>query len=145
MYKKFLLSLLIVTLSNIDVFSQDNKSSEKHLTILNKTVDFGDVSSDTVLTAKFFFVNNGTKEVNIEHVKPDCTCTNYTLSQNVINPSDTAYVELSVNTSGRYNRHKIYSTMKADTYTRMINLLLFSMSKENEIVVLLSSSLIRQG
>jgi hypothetical protein len=92
------------------------------LTILNKTVDFGDVKPDTILTAKFFFVNSGKREVEIEYVNPDCSCTSYSLSKKVIYPADTAYVELSLNTANKYGKTKIYSTMKANTFVGMYKL-----------------------
>jgi hypothetical protein len=110
----FIVSILFC----LSVFSQ-TIPNERQLTILNKTVDFGDVKPDTILTAKFFFVNSGKKEVQIEYVNPDCSCTSYFLSKKVIYPSDTAYVELSLNTENKYGKTKIYSTMKANTFVEM--------------------------
>ncbi|MDR0560488.1 MAG: DUF1573 domain-containing protein [Prevotellaceae bacterium] len=46
---------------------------------MNITVNFGNIHSDTVLKAKFLFVNSGVETVEIEYVNPDCTCTGYSL------------------------------------------------------------------
>jgi hypothetical protein len=111
--------LIIAVVLCIGVFSQNNTSNEKRLKILNKTVDFGDVTSDTILTAKFYFVNTGTKEVIISSVNPDCTCTGYSISKDVLSPSDTAYVELRLNTEHKCGHIKLCAAMKTDTHTKM--------------------------
>jgi len=114
--------ILVGLVLYFNVFSQDNQPKKGQLTVINKTVDFGNVKPDTTLTVKFFFVNSGTQNIAIEYVNPDCTCTNYTLSSNIVNPRDTAYVELRVNTTGKYGRNKIYSTMRANTFVKMYKL-----------------------
>jgi len=100
-------------------FAQQSQSEKGQLSLLNKTIDFGNIKPDTTLTAKFFFVNSGTQLVEIDYINPDCTCTDYLLSNKTLKPGDTAYVELSVNTAGRYGKHKIHSTMKANTFAQM--------------------------
>jgi hypothetical protein len=104
------------------VMAQSGRETEKKLTFLNKTVNLGNVSNNTILNARFYFVNSGQQQVKIEYVNPDCSCTNYLLSQKIILPSDTAYVELQVNTNDKYGLNKIYSTMKADTFVKMYKL-----------------------
>ena len=118
-YLKFAVILLFCFLN---LFSQTENTTQKSLMFLNKMVNFGDVTSDTTLLAKFFFVNNGIEPVKIEYVNPDCTCTSYSLSQKTVNVNDTAYVELQINTSHKYGYNKIYSTMKADTHAQMYKL-----------------------
>ena len=100
-------------------FAQQDQTEKSQLTLLNRTVNFGDVKPDTTLTAKFFFVNTGKQLVEVDYINPDCTCTKYVLSSNVLKPGDTAYVELSVNTTGRYGRNRVHSTMKANTFVKM--------------------------
>ncbi|MDR0559569.1 MAG: DUF1573 domain-containing protein [Prevotellaceae bacterium] len=122
---KYLIILFFILLSliSINLFSQKpNKSGEKSLTFLNRTVNFGNVRSDTLLKAKFLFVNSGTDTVEIEYVNPDCTCTDYSLSSSLINPQDTAFVVLSINTANRYGYNAVYSTVKANTAVKMYKL-----------------------
>ena len=114
--------ILIGLFFSFNTFLLHAQSEKNRLTILNKMVDFGNVKSDTILVAKFFFVNSGTQAVEIEYVNPDCTCTNYKLSSKTVNPGDTAYVELQVNTTGKYGRNRIYATMKANTFVKMYKL-----------------------
>ena len=96
-------------------FALHAQSEDRRLTVLNRTMNFGNVMPDSTLVAKFFFVNSGTQKVEIEYVNPDCTCAGYRLSSKTLNPRDTAYVELQVKTSGRFGRHRVHSTMKANT------------------------------
>jgi hypothetical protein len=127
MKMKYLITLFFILLSliSINLFSQKpNKSGEKSLTFLNRTVNFGNIRSDTLLKAKFLFVNSGTETVEIEYVNPDCTCTDYSLSSSLINPQDTAFVVLSINTANRYGYNAVYSTLKANTSIKMYKLTL---------------------
>lgn len=119
--KQLIITFTIIMFPAI-VMAQSGRETEKKLTFLNKTVNLGNVSNNTILNARFYFVNSGQQQVKIEYVNPDCSCTNYLLSQKIILPSDTAYVELQVNTNDKYGLNKIYSTMKADTFVKMYKL-----------------------
>lgn len=69
--------------------NQSNLSKEIELTDIifkNKIYDFGKVSNDTILSAKYYFKNIGTNNLIIEYVNPDCICTDYFLSKDTIIP-----------------------------------------------------------
>jgi hypothetical protein len=130
---------LTITLC-LSVFSQNNKQNEhqneKQLKILNKTVNLGDIQHDTILMAKFFFVNTGTTEVEIYSVNPDCICTGYSFSKKVISPLDTAYVELKFDTKNKNGLNKLYAVMETNTKTRMYKFtMILNIVRKNETTI----------
>ncbi len=82
-------------------------------------VDFGDVVGDTLLQAKFTLRNSGENDLVIHYVNPDCHCTGYSLSKNVIAPSDTASLVLKFDTAGKVYEQKIVTTLSANTPDQM--------------------------
>lgn len=98
------------------------KSEE--LTIRNKVVDFGTVSGDTLLQARYYIVNNTDSVIRINYVNPECICTGYEISSYQINPQDSIYIDLSLSTKGKYGEQKIYTIMSAETAVKMYKLTL---------------------
>ena len=104
--------------------SPKQQGSGGKLKFLNKVHDFGTIYRDTILSAKYTFVNVGTEPVRIESVHPDCQCTKYELSRPELMPGDSAYITLFLNTENKLGPQRIYSVVKADTYERMYKLTL---------------------
>lgn len=130
---------LAITLC-LGAFSQNNKQNEyqnnRQLKMLNRTVNYGDIQKDTVLTAKFLFVNIGTVEVEICSVNPDCTCTGYSISKKTVSPSDTAYVELKYDTKDKYGLNKLCAVMETNTKTKMYKLtMIVNIIRKNETAI----------
>lgn len=124
-YLKFrIILLLIFTCSRLLAQSHEKQEDRGQLKFLNKVHDFGTIHKDATLSAKYNFVNVGTKPVHIEMVKPDCQCTKYELSRKDLMPGDSAYIVLYLNTENKLGPQAIYSVVKADTYERMYKLTL---------------------
>ena len=92
------------------------------LTFLRKRVNFNIVPKDTLLQARYPFVNIGKKDLIIEEVTPDCTCTGYFISKKTIHPGDSAYILLKYSTRDRFGEAKVYATVTANTPTRLYSL-----------------------
>lgn len=124
--QKLIALLLLGGMSIIPLFAHSSGKPEAggKLKFFNKVHDFGTIYKDTTLSAKYEFVNVGTKPVHIEMVKPDCQCTKYELSRKDLMPGDSAYIVLYLNTENKLGPQAIYSVVKADTYERMYKLTL---------------------
>ncbi|MFP4022932.1 MAG: DUF1573 domain-containing protein [Thiohalospira sp.] len=90
----------------------------------NKYVNFGKLSVDTLVTARFDFKNTGSNPLIIYHVNPDCSCTDFYLSNDSVNPGDSAYIELVLNTEGKFGYQKIYAVVEANTKAKLYKLTL---------------------
>lgn len=86
--------------------------------------DFGDVSGDTTLIAKYYFKNTSNNNLIINYINPDCLCTSYKISKKFITPGDSAFIQLEFNTKGKIGKQKIYTTVSANTETKMYLLVL---------------------
>lgn len=82
---------------------------EPELLFQNKNIDFGRVSNDTVLYAKFVMKNISKHNVVINYVNPDCSCTAFQVSKKDILPQDTASIVLTVDTRNKYGKEKLYT------------------------------------
>ncbi|MCX6327671.1 MAG: DUF1573 domain-containing protein [Bacteroidia bacterium] len=131
---------LIILLLCTSIFSCSNKkniqqsSQQRELADLAfkiKFYDFGNVSNDTILFAKYFFKNIGKNNLIINYVDPDCTCTGYSLSNDTISPGDSAFIELKFKTENKFGKQKIYTTVCANTETKMYSLILKANVIEN--------------
>ncbi|MFV0507592.1 MAG: DUF1573 domain-containing protein [Bacteroidales bacterium] len=95
------------------------------MNIPKRVYDFGIInSSDTTLVAKYYFKNIGNENLIIKDVNPDCTCTNHSLSNSIVSPGDSAFIELEFNTKGKFGMQKIFTTIKANTEAKMHALIL---------------------
>ncbi len=94
------------------------------LIIRNKSVDFGIVPEDTLLQARYVFLNTTDSVIAINYVNPECSCTGYRVSDYHIAPHDSIYVDLELNTKGKYGEQKIYTIVCAETETKMYKLTL---------------------
>lgn len=94
------------------------------LRFFQKVYDFGSVPKDTILMAKYYFMNSGNDTLIIKKISPDCTCTSYHLSKNKILTNDTAFIELEFNTEHKYGAEKVYAIVEANTIAKMYKLTL---------------------
>ena len=109
-----------ITLSEIS----GQKKSEENLFIKSKIFDFGNVKSDTLLNARYYLINNGKKDIKINYVNPECSCTSYFVSNYVINPNDSIYIDLFFDTRQNFGEQKIYAIVNANTKAKMYKLTL---------------------
>lgn len=106
------------------LWSVFNIKNKEELTIRKKTVDFGTVSGDTILQARYFLINNTDSVIVINYVNPECSCTGYKISNYRIKARDSVYVDLELNTKGKYGEQKIYTIIQAETEAKMYKLTL---------------------
>lgn len=98
------------------------KATNSELTFINAREDFGTVSNDTLLSGKFEFRNTGTDTLIIKNVIPDCSCTSFKLSKDHILPGDTSSIVLNMWTKHKFGKVEVYSTVEANTNTRLYSL-----------------------
>ena len=120
---KYFIVFILTSLSIINTLS-GQKKSEENLLIRNKVVDFGIVKEDTILNARYYLMNKGNTEIKINYVNPDCSCTDYYVSNYTIKPNDSIFVDLSFDTKQKYGVQKLYTIISADTETKMYKLTL---------------------
>jgi hypothetical protein len=99
------------------------------LRFLKKRIDFNAVSRDTVLIAKYPFINIGKKDLVIQEIDPECTCTGYTLDKKRIQPGDTGYIILRYPTKDKVGEAKAYATVTANTATKIYSLEIVALVK----------------
>ena len=79
------------------------------LAFQKKVIDYGRVPNDTTLVAQFIMKNITSEKITVNYVNPECTCTSYYVSKYEIQPNDTASVVLTVKTTGKFGKEKIYA------------------------------------
>lgn len=80
-----------------------------------KSVDFGTVNSDTILTARFSIRNMGTELLCIQRLKADCTCTSVSSNKDFASPGDSIIITMTLNTKGKDGDNTINATFMANT------------------------------
>ncbi|MDP3442653.1 MAG: DUF1573 domain-containing protein [Ignavibacteria bacterium] len=126
--KKYLLLIILGTIIISCIKNKRHKESNEEVKLLpelrffQKVSDFGSVPKDTILMARYYFMNSGNDTLYIENISPDCTCTSYHLSKNNILPNDTAFIELEFNTEHKYGEEKVYAVVEANTISKMYKL-----------------------
>ncbi|MBS4013005.1 MAG: DUF1573 domain-containing protein [Bacteroidetes bacterium] len=84
----------------------------------NRIIDFGNVTSDTILTANFYFKNTGNHPLVIAYVHPDCSCTNFSIREDTIEPKENSLISVEFNTFGRYGYQTIFATLACNSQER---------------------------
>jgi len=110
------------TTNELEKLSNSDSVPLTDLKFLTRRVDFRSVPEDTLLVAKYSFVNIGKKDLIIEEVAPDCTCTGYTLDKRRVLPGDTGTIRLKYSTKDKFGEAKVYATITANTQTRLYSL-----------------------
>ncbi len=89
------------------------------LTIVQKRFNAGNVKRDRVVEGRYIIRNTGKKNLEIEYINPDCTCTGFSLSKNRISPEDSALLILKMSTKDKEGEVQIHATISANTSTRL--------------------------
>jgi hypothetical protein len=92
------------------------------LRFLTKRVVFKAVPPDTLLIAKYSFINIGQKDLVIQEIDPDCTCTGYSLDKKEVHPGDTGHIILRYPTKDKVGEAKTYAIVTANTATKLYSL-----------------------
>lgn len=105
------------------------KSVEGNNTISNikwdvKTIDFGNVSQDTIIKGCFNLYNQDTLPLLIYYVNPECNCTDFSVSSYLINPQDSSQIVLHLNTEGKHGYQRIITTVCTNSRQRFFKLTL---------------------
>lgn len=109
-------------------------TARSSIQFLNKKINFGNVSDDTLLTAKYDFINTSpVHPLIIYTVWPDCTCTGHFLSNDTISPGDTAYILLKMNTKDKEGATRIKATVKTNTEDQFYQLLLSAFVEKDSL------------
>lgn len=128
---KYSIILSIIVLFTLGSCNQNKNIDKEELNYSNllfeqKYIDFGTVSGDTVLTAIYNFKNTSEHTLIIDYVNPDCTCTDYYLSNDTIPSGESAFIELYFDTTDKYNEQKIHAVVCANTSTKFYKLTLLA-------------------
>ena len=98
--------------------SQKTKSeSEVALSMVSKlnwgsrTIDFGNVTQDTVIKAAFNLYNHDTIPLIIHYVNPECGCTDYSIKSNIVKPNDSTQIILLLDTKDKQGYQRIITTV----------------------------------
>ncbi|MCM1505378.1 MAG: DUF1573 domain-containing protein [Muribaculum sp.] len=70
------------------------------LTLKPSTFDFGSISGDSIVTARFTLCNTGTEPVSILRIFSDCSCTVPSYSRTPIAPGDSTLFEVRYDPRG---------------------------------------------
>ena len=96
--------------------------TEQELSFQQKSVDFGRVPNDTILYVKYVMENVSNKDVRINYVNPECSCTDYWISKNIVSPKDTASIILKIDTTNKYGKEKLYTIVNYGDNKKMFKL-----------------------
>lgn len=121
---------LLLAVSACNSLAKDNKNTDvapdsarlAEIRFPQHKIDFGSVPNDTVLTGKYKFLNPSRDTLIITSINPDCTCTGFTLSKEKTPPGDSGYILLKVSTKNKSGPVVLYSTISANTATRLYSL-----------------------
>lgn len=123
------LYFLVMMFLLIGCNTQKNNQTDKpkaELTFNRKIVDFGECTDDTLLKTSFPFSNTGTSALIIKYINPDCSCTDYWLSHDTIQPGATGYIELYLSTNNKFGDQKIHAIICTNTEARFYKLTLLA-------------------
>ena len=90
--------LIILLLSSVALYG---KSGIKFNTLEH---NFGSISQDSVVTARFTFRNTGNSVLVIERVRTSCGCTSVLLSSRKLNPGEQGTLEIAFDSMGYSGR-----------------------------------------
>lgn len=68
--------------------------------------NFGRVTQGTVVKARFTLINEGKAPLQIQEIKPSCSCSVTEWERRNIAPGDSSSVEVSFNTAGKVGRQR---------------------------------------
>lgn len=97
----------------------------------NRIVDFNEVKEGEILSAEYIFYNPSENDLTIDYVNPDCTCTSYDLSSDIISPGDSAKINLKLDTKGKFGKNILHAVVKANTKSKFYKITLNADVVEN--------------
>ena len=101
---------------------ENDSSKMTDVKFLEQRAIFESVPPDTLLIARYNFINIGKHDLYIDDISPDCSCTGYLLSKRKVSPGDSAYIVLKYSTKEKFGYSKVYATVSANTPTRLYSL-----------------------
>ena len=94
------------------------------ITINNKFRKLGKIPAGTIVKERYYLANHTNSTINILYVNPDCSCTDYFVSSYTVQPHDSVYIDLTVNTEHKFGEEVLYTVVKTDSETSMYKLTL---------------------
>jgi len=92
----------IISVIALAVLSLASFAQPKLEIVGGDTYNWGQVSpKDSPLKAKIKLKNSGNQTLNIENVKPTCGCTTAPLDKNILQPGETATLDVTLNVTSR--------------------------------------------
>ncbi len=67
---------------------------------------FGRVAQGTLVKAQFRLINAGSTPIQLQEVKPSCSCSVVSVEKRSLAPNETTAVEVSFNTAGKVGRQR---------------------------------------
>ncbi|MCS7297844.1 MAG: DUF1573 domain-containing protein [Bacteroidia bacterium] len=67
---------------------------------------FGRVAQGTLVKARFILLNEGKAPIQIQEIKPSCSCSVLSWERRSLPPGDSIAVEVSFNTAGKIGRQR---------------------------------------
>ncbi|MEN3041148.1 MAG: DUF1573 domain-containing protein [Bacteroidia bacterium] len=77
-----------------------------HVTVNPSEQSFGRVSQGSLVKARFMVINSGKAPLQIQEIKPSCSCSVLSWERRTIAPGDSLPLEVSFNTAGKIGRQK---------------------------------------
>lgn len=96
--------------SNNDIFNDPLEFEEK-------TINIGEVCSDTTIKQTFIFHNTGKEEIEILRTDHSCKCTDFQISgeDKLIKPDKSGTATMKVNLRNKHGHFSVWSLIIADT------------------------------
>ena len=129
---RYLLSIILLLSFNAcqekkpehkEIASSQKNGLLTKVSFINKYQDFGILSNDTTVSAKFHFKNTGKNKLIVDYVDPDCTCTGYRINKDTVETGDSAFIRLDFNTKHKYGKQKIYTIVSMNTQEKLYKLM----------------------
>lgn len=123
---------LLLDRDDTDLFITADGRINTTISIPNNIINLGVVSQGSLISSTFFIYNSGNDTLYLDHIQPDCSCTNYYMGTNVVPPHDSTSLVLFITTEGKIGPQQINTVVSANTDDRhYIVKLLFEVSGFN--------------
>ncbi|WKD85236.1 AIDA-I autotransporter [Polaribacter huanghezhanensis] len=91
----------------------------------NKLINLGEViEGDTILKARYIFKNVGVNPLLIEYVNPDCSCTDYNFTKEIVKVQEKGFIDLEFDIKNKIGNQKLYAIVKSNTSASFHKLIL---------------------
>lgn len=79
---------------------------------------------DDTIKRQIRFINNGSNPLVLKDYWSSCNCTNIAFSKTYIQPGDSAYVEIALDTKGKHGYVRVYAVLTFNTEPEKYKLIL---------------------